>query len=203
MKTLALSTLVALLFVSTVAAAQRNTLYVGIGVALNPVAIVVNNTDMFLPVGLMNIYVPLQISPHLRVEPECGILSIRDNTTGNNAIQQQTWQYVRFGTGVFYTWQPIASTQLYTGVRGGLLRHTTARETTNDIIPKRESAQWSYYTGLCLGGEYYFSPHFSLGAEAQLYYVYIGNRNSTPLAQGEAVRSILTNNATVCVRLYF
>lgn len=203
MNTLAFPTLVALFFVSTVAAAQRNSFYAGIGIALNPAAIVVNNTDMFLPVGLMNIFVPLQISPHWRVEPEFGILSIRDNTTSGAASQQQSWQYTRFGTGVFYAWQPIASTQLYTGVRSGLLWYTTTRQTTNDIPQEQQSAQWSYYTGLCLGGEYYFSPHFSIGAEVQLYYVHIGNRSSTPPARGEAVRDIISNNSLVCARLYF
>ena len=52
----------ALLMVAASAGAQEKDVTFGIGVGLNPVAIVADDvTDLFLPIGLGNIYFPLVI----------------------------------------------------------------------------------------------------------------------------------------------
>lgn len=185
--------------------AQQSGFRAGLGIALNPAAIVVNNTDMFLPVGLMNFYIPLQLEPHLRLEPEIGILTIDDAIQEQQDRQENTWQYVRFGMGVFYMWETADVTRVYIGPRAGFLWYTVSRTTQAETSGTLSARQSSWYAGLCAGGEYFLSTHFSLGAELQLNYVSIGNAEQTPAPTVPAVtnRRIVTNNGLVSIRFYF
>jgi hypothetical protein len=61
------------------------------------------------------------------------------------------------------------------------------------------------YGGLAVGGEFFISPHFSLGGEAQLNYIAFSDPevNPTPSSTQSRTNKIVTNNALMFFRWYF
>lgn len=175
---------------------------IGLGIAFNPVSPFANATA-FLPVGLLNIYVPLRLNAWLRIEPEIGLLSVSDET--DEEPHDPARYYLRLGTGIVHTWKADPATLLYTGARGGVLLYT-AWAGYDHLQGHAVVSQTSVYAGACVGAEYYLSPHFSLGAEAQINYIAVSPIRRTPEqpgAPGEVDRSMISNNGLLCARWYF
>lgn len=168
--------LVILLHVSPASGQERQP-RIGVGVSLNPTALFVGpGSTLFLPVGFTNIYVPIEVSPTFRLEPEVGIFSASSGSS--------TTTYFRGGVGLLYVRSIDSSFNIYVGPRIGAL--STSSTGSTGVI--------DFFLGPCVGGEQSFSPHFSIGGEAQLNYVRFGRpRNG----------SIITNNALMFFRWYF
>lgn len=192
----------ALIIFISCATGQENQVKVGIGVSVNPTALFSSNTSptMFLPVGLTNIYVPIMTSMNFRLEPEVGILTLSSETSGSSPSKTSSTA-LRFGLGLFYVKPLDSSFSFYVGPRLGILVSSTTVKYTFD--PETKTSETDFYVGACVGGEYSFSRHFSLGGEVQLNYVSYGSPDRTPGSSSSRSQSVFTSNALLFCRWYF
>ncbi len=93
-----------------------------------------------------DVYLPVMFSDGVRIEPEVGL--------GVNLFQYKTEWAFRLRMGLFGTGRISDSFMSSLGVRAGIIH----------------SEETSVSVALCLGGDHFFSPRFSLGGEVQLDY---------------------------------
>lgn len=186
---------------------------IGIGISLNPIALFSSgSTSMtFLPVGLTNLYLPVDMSKSLRLEPEVGIYSTSaENSYSGTAYSpaystKSSGSITRFGFGIFYLMPADTSFHTYVGPRIGLLLTSSELSTTLPHGTTITSDETDVFVGLAIGGEYMFSSHFSLGGEAQLNYIGLGEPSVSPASATNPTenRHMITNNGLVFIRWYF
>jgi hypothetical protein len=200
MKTrLLLSITVIILFLSSLHA-QENEIKFGLGISLNPIAILSTSTQstLFLPIGLTNIYAPVTFNKKYRVEPEMGIYSSSSETTSGSSTSKNSSTLLRLGLGlqIIKSFDDVFNASF--GFRFGILSisstasYTGSKETTSN--------ETDYYIGLAVGGEHMLSQHFGIGGELQLNYVRFGQPSNT---SGSKTQNMFTNNALMFLRWYY
>lgn len=186
-------------------AQQPGGVRVGVGVSLNPAAIIDPDAGLFLPVGLGNIYLPIQIGRSVRLEPEVGLFRASQKASNTGFSFSETSTVLRLGIGVFYAFPVDHGFRAYLGPRAGLIRTTDRVEAT--LSPSSTTKRTDHYLGVALGGEYLFTPRFSLGAEAQFNRTSLGDEETDPPPpfppSGETSANVLSNNGLIFVRWYF
>lgn len=133
----------------------------GLGVSINPF----EATGLTLAAArapTVEVYAPINIAPNFRLEPSLGILTNDEPTPGTDTRD------ITIGIGAFFVQRIAAPFDLYMGGRlklnfAKIERTTVAGATTSDDGT-------DVLVAAAIGGEHYFSAHFSLGAEAQLGY---------------------------------
>jgi hypothetical protein len=102
------------------------------------------------------------------------------------------FRFVRVGGG----------TALYVGPRVVMIRESSSTSFTGSPGSSSHQTNWSF--GLAIGGEHFFSPHFSLGGEVQLNYISIGDTVYEPSGgpTPSTSNSMITNNGLIFIRLY-
>lgn len=193
----------AALVAASAAQAQVPAHAIGIGVSLNPSALFMsdNESTLMLPIGFGNIYVPIIAGP-LKIEPEVGIWRTSSSSSGTDYSSSSTGTLLRVGAGVFHLVQVGGGTALYVGPRVAMVR-TSSSSTYSGGTPS-SSHQTSWSLGLAIGGEHFFSPHFSLGGEVQLNYITIGDEEHEPSTPSTSSYSnhVISNNGLIFIRLY-
>jgi hypothetical protein len=143
---------------------------IGFGVAITP-------TDLFFGGRrTVELLVPISITPVFRVEPEIGILT--RNTPGPDLSD------FTIGTGVFYILRSTQSVDMYVGGRLKL-----------NFVDNGVNSGTDFFLVAALGGEYFFTPKFSLGLEAQLGYYALSSANTD-------TSGVYTNGLGI-LRVYF
>jgi hypothetical protein len=197
------SSLLALVFFVSCASAQDSQFKIGIGVSLNPTAMFSSGTiaTIYLPVGLTDIYVPIMASTNIRVEPDAGIFTYSSEVSGSSS-SKFSGTYFRLGIGLFYVRPVEASFDFYVGPRLGILASSSSTRYGNSA--ESTLSETDFFIGACVGGEYLFSRHFSMGGEAQLNYISYGkpDYSSSPNTSSRN-QTALTNNALIFFRWYF
>jgi len=144
-------------------------LRIGFGVGLEPFALLNVSGLRAAPIGA-GLYLPIQIGPHLRVEPSLSILTFSQNPADDISA-------VGIGSGVFYYFVPAQAQQtgLYAGGRMNLffLKNKVANPVGADV----ETTETDFQLVGVLGGEYFVAPRFSVGAEAQLGLTWYGDQD--------------------------
>jgi hypothetical protein len=140
---------------------------VGFGVAITP------NQNVAPTVELL---VPILLTPQFRLEPEIGFIT--RNTPGLDTSN------FTIGSGLFYVLRATQSVDMYVG---GRLKLNFA---DNGVISGTD-----VFLLAALGGEYFFTPKFSLGLEGQLGYYTLSD------ASGNA-SGVYTNGIGI-LRVYF
>jgi hypothetical protein len=165
----------AALVAASAAQAQVPAHAIGIGVSLNPSALIMsdNESTLMLPIGFGNIYVPIIVGPHLKIEPEVGIWRTSSSFSGTGYSSSSTGTMLRVGAGVFHLVRVGGGTALYVGPRVAMVRTSSSSTYSSGTPSSSHQTNWSL--GLAIGGEHFFSPHFSLGGEVQLNYITIGD----------------------------
>ncbi len=174
----------------------------GIGVSLNPAALINLQSGSLVPIGLGDLYLPINASPTLRVEPEFGLLTTSSSTSGSGGSTSSSATSLRVAVGIFSLLERHGSARLYVGPRIGIMR--TSSSSSFPGSPTATSSETDLMLAMALGGEYFFSPHFSLGGEAQLQYVKYGTPSVSPSqgTQPDVSRHLISTNELVFVRLY-
>jgi hypothetical protein len=175
---------------------------IGIGVGFFPSVLSGDLESRFQQGGFANIIIPMQLGPHIFIEPEFGIYSYdASKTLADSTKYHFDQEIVRTGFGVFYSVEPDKSFEWYLGGRLGILSsemHVTGSKDT--------SAQWGvFYTGAAFGAEYFFSPHFAIGGELQLNHFSYGAPiiNGVPWTPVDSVHSVWSTNTSLSARFYF
>jgi hypothetical protein len=201
--------ILAILLEFSSASGQESKAKIGLGISINPTAIfyISSTADFYAPVSIASIYIPIIIKPNFRIEPEAGIFSHSYKYTSGTDISDHTLTEFRIGIGLFYVHSIDTSFSAYCGPRAGILSTSESSSYTYSYSGSEEytSKEIDFFIGLCVGGEYLFSRHFSSGGEVQLNYIKYGNPERTPstITSTNFTRSIFTNNCLVFVRWYF
>jgi Outer membrane protein beta-barrel domain len=103
----------------------------------------------------IEVYLPIQVGPNLRIEPSLGIFT-NDRPTG-----QTDTSNITLGVGVFVQQKVAQPVDLYVGGRLKLNFASTDDGTTSN-------SGTDFTIAAAIGGEYYFVPKFSIGLEGQL-----------------------------------
>ncbi len=164
---------------------------IGIGVSIGNDLALGNGEFVFLPLGLGNFYIPILVSPKLRLEPEFGLF--RSSSSNDNF--ETTLTNFRFGLGIFPLIQKDKA-NLYYGLRVGII--LTSSSFKFDDIDDSES-KTDFYIGPAVGGEYFFNDHISLGGEVQLNYISIGQEDD----DSDVSESVIVTRTLVFIRWYF
>jgi hypothetical protein len=181
-----LAALAAALAFAAPAAAQQRDASVGIGIGL---------TDGPFFTGT-EIFVPINVSPNLRIEPVIGIDRIDLDAGGGEASE------FLIGAGVFWV-NPIATqANIYVG---GRLALNFASFTDAGVNPDEEKRR-DFFLGPALGGEWLPHPRIAIGAEAMLGLLNIGDTETTDGVTGVETEtpggSEIATQGTVFVRVY-
>jgi len=160
------------------------------------------------------IAVPVNVMPILRVEPLIGISRSGKTTEDDSGTDMVTTssvdQNIQLGLGVYYLLRTNDPFLLYVGPRFGVLLQSDT--STSDATGKEiesVTSQTNIGLGLGFGGEYFFNPRLSLGAEININYVIVGE--PTTEVDGKepdddkitVSESGLTTGTNVFVRFYY
>jgi hypothetical protein len=168
----------AALAISAPASAQERRPRLGIGVGINTFDFntgVQLFTNAFPAAVPDSIYVPINIAPSFRLEPQLGIVTFSEDTSaGGTAIDTSV---VSIGLGVFYVSTFENQLDVYVGGRVVRTSFSQTQKTPNAPEFKTEGSDIRIIPAL--GGEYSLHPRFSLGAEVQLQLISFGSRSQT------------------------
>jgi hypothetical protein len=148
-----------------------------------------------------SIQVPFVLSPSFRLEPEIGYFRGKEVDELNTYKDEYTATQWRIGIGIFPQ-SMLKSSTIYYGARVGYVSlNLKEEETIQGITTTDEATASGFFVAPALGGEYFFSNSFSLGAEGQLFYANL----STDIegAQVDITTSLINTRGLVFVRFYF
>ena len=167
----------------------------GIGVTIAPDFLIMYDEEInSLPTDFTNIYFPINSNPAFRFEPEIGIW----RTKSEDENSESSYMNIRFGVGLF-AYKVKQKTAIYYGSRVGMVR--VSRKTTYkspSMVEDRHDSKSDIYFGIAVGGEYFFSDYFSLGAETQINYISIGYYDD----DSDSSTSLISSRALLVIRIY-
>lgn len=184
---------------------------IGLGLTLNATNLLVFDSDelLFLPAGFNNFLVPIQVNQRLTVEPEFGVFHSSASSSGSGSSSSSRSTNLRVGVGLLTSMAERGGLRPYFGPRVGVVRSSSSSHSTfsgggsSDLTSKQNS----WYASGVVGAQYFFSRHFSLGGEAQLTYLHLGQPEETgaggPSPSVERHQSILGTAGVVMVRCFF
>lgn len=155
-------------------AAEAKSTLIGIGVSIDPTRI--TNPPV-------SVYVPIDLG-QLRIEPYLGFSTFSQNAPYadfTNDISSQYWW--ELGAGVMYFLAPPQPFGFYVGGRVALqfsgFEYPLSNPGPGGLV---KSSETDFYLAGVLGGEYFVTPRFSVGAEARLGVTFLGDPNDTFVA---------------------
>jgi hypothetical protein len=164
----------------------------GIGVTFGQDINMFSDFDMFTyPMTIGNIYFPIDITPKFRLEPEFGYFRFKYEFNGS----ESTISNLRFGVGLFSITR-YKNSIIQIGGRIGIINNSI---NLGNPIDNDDNSKDDYYFGFATGGEYLLSKHISLGGEAQINYITLGNYND----DNDSTTSIISTRALVILRIYY
>lgn len=178
-------------------AQQKDAVKVGLGLGMNLSQIVQPGTLNFANVAPVAIYVPVQVNPSLRIEPWLGFWTWSQNGPDST----YAWD---LGVGGLYYFQHASPLGLYLGGRLGLT-FSGGETTTGGGVTTTSSETDFRIMGVC-GAEYFISPRFSIGAEAQLGVTFYGDVSDTTAGVTVTVARDLVSwqtNGVLMLRYFF
>lgn len=140
---------------------------------------------------------PIETSPKFRLEPEIGYYKATEEN--DNPTREHTVSSFRIGLGVFpqKTYEDFT---LYYGVRVGYISQTQT-STISELNVDYEETTSGFFIAPALGGEHYFSEHFSIGGEAQLVYASLDSERKD--SNDKSNLSYFNTRALIFFRFYF
>ncbi len=149
--------------------------------------------------GIANasITVPIITSPSLRIEPEVGYFSATQSADISGTTYEETATTWNIGVGIL----PQKVYETFTLYYGGRVGYLSQKMTSESGFNKNEETTTGFYIAPTLGGEHNFSDHFSIGAEAQIVYGSLTNKEDD--RDYDADLSMLETRALIYFRFYF
>jgi hypothetical protein len=164
---------------------------VGIGIVLFDVQKLLEFSASGGEYTINTISIIYETSPTFRIEPEIGYFN-GSQEISNGMTQEHKITSWRIGVGILPQ-KPYEKFTLYYGARVGYI---------NENIEDESKAN-GYYIAPALGGEYFFSNHFSLGGEAQVVYISATTEPEDDYENWESKLSVVNTRALAFVRFYF
>src|SRR5688572_2888018 len=159
----------------------------GIGVSLSPVAVFIEDALGVVPFGFTNILVPIRLNSTTTVEPEIGVFRTSSESSGGFTT---SFTNLRLGVGLLLDLKERAGLHPYIGPRFGYNRTTSKSDSQFGGPSSTKQSGWQF-SGV-FGAQHFFSPHFSLGGEAQVTRMSLGEEETTPPQQGNGSQTFIT-----------
>ena len=135
---------------------------VGVGVGFNNS--IFADEVLQVPVGLSTFQIPVFITEKIRLQPELSFYS-NNYTDKEEDKEERSTSMNRYGIAGHYSFINKDNYISYGGVMFGMsMLSQTSEQNDNEV----EQTQNNFYMGLLVGGEYFFSDYFSLGAELMM-----------------------------------
>jgi hypothetical protein len=199
------------LLVASTLGAQERTRSIGLGTSISPGALVIPGEEdvLLFQAGFNSILVPIRFSK-VTIEPEISVMRARSEETvqtGSNTFGTATSSITntRFGVGILWHLARRENLEPYIGPRFGTIRSRSKSKSPFSTSQEQSSKSTDRFLAAVGGAQYFFSPHFSLGAEAQLLYTKIGTeeRSGTTSPQQEGNQSTLGTTGLAILRFYY
>ena len=128
------------------------------------------------------------------IEPEVGIYSYSYTDNGStdstgtltSATEDFSATSIRIGVGLYYTQSMVGNLSAYIGPRVGIITNSIELQAfpppeggVNQPSATINSSRTDFFIGLTLGGEYFLSTAFSLGADVGFEYLSLGTTTAT------------------------
>ncbi len=181
---------------------------IGVGVSFSPFNAFVQQIEI-PPLQLADFRIPIFIGSRFKLEPEFGILHISNQEeTSTEASDfspyfptgtvKETFTQLRLAISAYYRHPVSERLEIYVGPRVGIIRNSESMSTNGG----EDSETLTHLSlGAVLGGEYFFSTHFSLGGEVQFNYLNRDEPENSFLSRQES--SLLNTHGSVLLRFYF
>lgn len=148
-----------------------------------------------------SIIVPIVMSQSFRLEPEIGFYNGKNTWELQGNKEEYTATQYRFGLGIFPQ-SAMKSSTIYYGARIGYLSlKLKEEETFGGVTQTDEYSTSGFFIAPAVGGEYFFSNSFSLGAEAQVMYASLSSE-----IEGSDVDisdTLISTRGLVFIRFFF
>jgi len=148
----------------------------GVGVGLSAFDFNVSMLSTNFPAAVPDsIYVPINVTPALRIEPQIGVATLNQDTGNNPSIETSV---ISVGCGAFFLKSVAPGFDVLIG--GRLVRTSFSQKLKFNPPRPTETIEGSDIRIIpAVGGEYSPHPRFSVGAEVQLALVAYGDRTVT------------------------
>lgn len=136
-------------------------------------------------------------SPGFRIEPEIGYFSFSQDFTSGGTNVEQSLSSFRIGVGIL----PQRMYGDFTLYYGGRVGYISQKQTSEVGSNKEEETTSGFFIAPTIGGEHNFSDHFSIGAEAQLVYGSLTNKEDD--RDEDVDISLIDTRGLIFFRFYF
>ncbi len=196
--------------VNAQSAAGMERMRIGLGVAIGKEILPIDIYDssiMLQTVDFPDIYVPIQVSPGLRIEPYIGYWRYSYTNKCPSYTSKYKYSIMNIGVGVFLTtW--CGPVDLYYGGRIGMRKISQSSTYTNASTSESKYKQTNWAYGPAVGGEYFFTNNLSIGGEVQFNYIKVGDwersdGDNNHEDECEESTSILATKVLLTVRWFY
>jgi hypothetical protein len=148
--------------------------------------------------SISTVLLPVNITQHFRLEPELGVLTVKDKETDDKTTG------LAGGLGAFYMFQR-EKVNIYTGLRFLMDAVTVKSQYFSGLGGETQTDKYSdIKIGPALGFEYLFTKNFSFGGEIGLRYSSMKDVNQRPGVEDQTTKSTMFNFDTgLFIRLFF
>lgn len=208
--TIVLTILLICFAVSFQVAAQTDDTRIGLGVSLGKEVL----ASELLTITMLDnpsVYMPIVINGKFRIEPEFSLMTYSGSNEEYDV--ESHYKILVLGMGLFPQTR-VGSVDIYYGIRLGIIStayhekyqdwdyvwdpvYQDYREITSTV--ENDESKMDFFVGPAIGGEYFFSEHFSLGGEIQANFVFLGQYDD----DSETSESMFKMKPLVFVRWYF
>jgi hypothetical protein len=144
-----------------------------------------------------SITVPIITAPGFRIEPEVGYFSASSSADITGTTAEETATSWTIGVGIF----PQTVFSDFTLYYGGRVGYLTQKLTQEFGTSKDEETTSGFFIAPAIGGEYYFSDHFSIGAEALIVFATLTNEEDG--RDYDVDLTLFQTRALIFFRFYF
>ena len=132
----------------------------------------------------VGVLLPINVSPHFRVEPYVSFYSERGDYPASG---DTLWSsHTRVGVGVFSVGRPGETVRVYVGSRLGLLWGSNSVD--GPTVGQRRTSAKGWFGGGAIGGEYSPMTRISVGGEAMIQY-----EHASPSSSGTGTTNVPPN----------
>ena len=181
------------------AEAQDGTL--GLGLGLSNQTLVLDEELGFVSSLTPTVYVPFVIGNGIMIEPGVGFFRAKRSEDDEFGDADYTLTAMRLGAGVFFMFATPERGRIYAGPRVGVIRMKSTADFGGEDF---EESRMDLFFSAVLGGEFFLMPAFSLGGEAGLTYLSMGETEEEPEPdfEEEVEMSMLSLGTEFRVRWY-
>lgn len=173
----------------------------GLGLGLQNTSVLIDEEFEILGSLTPTVYVPIVLGNGIMIEPGVGFFRLKTSEESEFGDSEFNLTALRLGVGVLFMLATPERGRVYAGPRVGVMRLSSRNEFDGEDA---EMSRMDLIFSAVVGGEFFLLPAFSLGGEAGLTYLTVGDteRDPEPPVEDEEDVSMLSLGTEFRVRWY-